>query len=154
MVQVATSAADLASRIPTARPQSQKPTVQAIRELESLKPTARLEYHHQNLIAQIERELEHFRVRCENLESELSGLLPRNAELEQASRNAEMNSVHSTVAMTIGGALISSAGFCEQRAQFTMLGFGGASVVWGAILLYCTNKWGWPRNIGKKQDEP
>ncbi len=104
----------------------------------------RAEHAQEQLVFMLSAQLELHQSECSSARCELARLRPRVAELEQASRNARQNSMQSTFAGALGSVLIATAAMMPETVGFTMAGFGGASVLWAAVLMLVTNRKGWP----------
>ena len=77
-------------------------------------------------------------------EEEVHELLPRNAELEQARRNATINSGLSLTAISIGGVLASISSLLPTPFSYISGSFGAAMLIGGLTVSWVTHRFGWP----------
>jgi len=116
----------------------------AAEEFQALTTLGRQEYRHREVVVQLQQERDLLQRENARLNEIKDRLLPRNAELEQAHRNAKSNGAQATLAMALGGAFLSVAAHFNTPGMLIAYGVGGASFVWGAILLLGTNRFSWP----------
>ena len=96
------------------------------------------------LVEQISGERNRLHAEVVDLRAEIRFATPRNAELEQAARNAKDNGTLSVLGITVGTGLLSLASLCESVACAMLVGIGIASTALGLLLLARTNQNGWP----------
>lgn len=83
----------------------------------------------------------------DNLQAQLNDLCPKYAALQQAKKNVTATGVLGTIALAMGGALISVAGlFVTDVWKFFLSGGGAVLVISGCILFAVMHRWGWPQD--------
>jgi hypothetical protein len=100
--------------------------------------------------AALDRRIDVLQKKLDLRENELRELLPRNAELEQAKRNADANSRLSLSAVSVGGLLASISSLLPVRWNYISGAFGAAMLISGLTLSCVTHRSGWP----SKEDRP
>lgn len=84
-------------------------------------------------------------------ESEARYLLPRVAELEQASRGITLACAYYTGMMVSGGGMISGAGYCTPPARDYLLAVGWLLLICGIAAHWIASAFGWPP---KRKENP
>jgi hypothetical protein len=104
----------------------------------------RAEVAEEEHVAALNRRIDVLQKKLDLREDELQVLLPRNAELEQAYRNASINGGLSLTAISAGGVLTSISSLLPTPFSYISGSFGAAMLIGGLTVSWTTHRLGWP----------
>ena len=121
-------------------------TLEEMKEFSS-KPALRAEIAHQELVKYFNRRIDVLQTKLDKREQDCRELLPEVAELRQAKRSTRLFDCLIAAEITVGGALISGAGFSTTEVgKYVMLWVGWALIILGIVTLFLNTAFGWPKS--------